>query len=54
MNDIEEADVHHCMNTSWLFGGVDMQRACDTQYPGRALRAVATSRNSAMTTARPK
>lgn len=25
-NDIEEADVHHCMNTSWLFGGVDMQR----------------------------
>jgi 2-polyprenyl-6-methoxyphenol hydroxylase-like FAD-dependent oxidoreductase len=23
-NDIEEADVHHCMNTSWLFGGVDM------------------------------
>jgi len=25
-NDIEEADVHHCMNTSWLFGGVEMQR----------------------------
>jgi glycine/D-amino acid oxidase-like deaminating enzyme len=25
-NDIEEADVHHCMNTSWLFGGVDMDR----------------------------
>lgn len=25
-NDIEQADVHHCMNTSWLFGGVDMQR----------------------------
>ncbi len=25
-NDIEEADVHHCMNTSWLFGGVDMKR----------------------------
>lgn len=25
-NDIEEADVHHCMNTSWLFGGVDMER----------------------------
>lgn len=24
LNDIEEADVHHCMNTSWLFGGVDM------------------------------
>jgi hypothetical protein len=25
-NDIEEADVHHCMNTSWLFGGVDMKK----------------------------
>ena len=24
--DIEESDIHHCMNTSWLFGGVDMQR----------------------------
>ena len=26
LNDIEEADVHHCMNTSWLFGGVDMRK----------------------------
>lgn len=25
-NDIEAADVHHCMNTAWLFGGVDMTR----------------------------
>ena len=25
-SDIEESDIHHCMNTSWLFGGVDMQR----------------------------
>jgi 2-polyprenyl-6-methoxyphenol hydroxylase-like FAD-dependent oxidoreductase len=25
-NDIEEADVHHAMNTAWLFGGVDMNR----------------------------
>jgi hypothetical protein len=25
-NDIEQADIHHCMNTAWLFGGVDMQR----------------------------
>jgi len=24
--DIEESDIHHCMNTSWLFGGVDMAR----------------------------
>jgi len=29
VNDIEEADVHHCMNTSWLFGGVDMKRWID-------------------------
>ena len=26
VNDIEEADVHHCMNTAWLFGGVDMDK----------------------------
>ncbi len=25
-NDIEEADVHHCMNTSWMFAGVNMDR----------------------------
>ena len=24
--DIEASDIHHCMNTSWLFGGVDMAR----------------------------
>ena len=24
--DIEANDVHHCMNTAWLFGGVDMNR----------------------------
>ena len=27
--DIEESDIHHCMNTSWLFGGVDMARWID-------------------------
>src|SRR5206468_3940825 len=26
VNDIEQDDVHHCMNTSWLFGGVDMNK----------------------------
>jgi len=26
VNDIEQEDVHHCMNTSWLFGGVDMNK----------------------------
>jgi hypothetical protein len=24
--DIDERDIHHCMNTSWVFGGVDMPR----------------------------
>ncbi|MDB5413046.1 MAG: FAD-dependent oxidoreductase [Rubritepida sp.] len=24
--DIDENDIHHCMNTSWLFGGVNMPR----------------------------
>jgi hypothetical protein len=23
--DIEEGDIHHAMNTSWMFGGVDME-----------------------------
>ena len=26
VNDIEQDDVHHCMNTAWLFGGVDMKK----------------------------
>ncbi|MDA8107701.1 MAG: FAD-dependent oxidoreductase [Betaproteobacteria bacterium] len=25
-SDIERDDIHHCMNTAWLFGGVDMER----------------------------
>jgi hypothetical protein len=24
--DIEERDIHHCMNTAWIWGGVDMTR----------------------------
>lgn len=28
-NDIEAGDVHHCMNTAWMFGGVDMNRWVD-------------------------
>jgi glycine/D-amino acid oxidase-like deaminating enzyme len=23
--DIDERDIHHCMNTAWLFGGIDME-----------------------------
>ena len=36
--DIEEADVHHCMNTAWLFGGVDM--TAGSTLAGRAAGAV--------------
>jgi 2-polyprenyl-6-methoxyphenol hydroxylase-like FAD-dependent oxidoreductase len=25
-SDIEKDDIHHCMNTAWMFGGVDMER----------------------------
>src|SRR5271165_6129265 len=25
-SDIDERDIHHCTNTTWLFGGVDMPR----------------------------
>jgi hypothetical protein len=25
-DDIDATDIHHCMNTAWLFGGVDMSR----------------------------
>ena len=25
-SDIEASDIHHCMNTAWLLGGVDMER----------------------------
>lgn len=30
--DIEARSVHHCMNTSWLFGSVDMQAWLDFRY----------------------
>jgi hypothetical protein len=33
--------------SSSSLGGVDMQRACDTQHPGQGLRATATNANSA-------
>jgi hypothetical protein len=27
--DIEERDIHHCMNTAWIWGGCDMNRWID-------------------------
>lgn len=31
-SDIDAADIHHCMNTAFLLGGVDMQRWIDFRY----------------------
>lgn len=28
-NDIDSGDIHHCVNTAWLWGGVDMERWLD-------------------------
>ena len=28
-NDIDARDIHHCINTAWMFGGVDMPRWID-------------------------
>ena len=28
-SDVDTRDIHHCINTAWLFGGVDMQRWID-------------------------
>ena len=28
-SDIDTRDIHHCINTAWLFGGVDMRRWID-------------------------
>jgi hypothetical protein len=35
-DDVDERDIHHCMNTSWTFGGVDMPRylAWRAEKPG--------------------
>ncbi len=28
-DDVDTRDIHHCINTAWLFGGVDMRRWID-------------------------
>jgi len=45
-NDIEQGDVHHCMNTAWLFGGVDMNRWIDfkTAQPDQHAELLARGR----------
>ncbi|MCW5631735.1 MAG: FAD-dependent oxidoreductase [Rubrivivax sp.] len=47
-NDIEAADIHHCMNTSWLFGGVDMNRWIEfrTREPQRFAAFMAQGRET--------
>lgn len=29
VTDVDRGDIHHCVNTAWLFGGVDMPRFID-------------------------
>ena len=40
-SDIDEGDIHHCINTAFLLGGVDMERwlAFRTQRARRLLRS---------------
>jgi hypothetical protein len=35
-SDIDATDIHHCMNTAFLLGGVDMQRWIDFRYNDKA------------------
>ncbi|MGE0419633.1 MAG: FAD-dependent oxidoreductase, partial [Acetobacteraceae bacterium] len=35
VDDTDEGDIHHCINTAWLFGGVDMQRWIDFKTSDR-------------------
>ena len=46
-DDIEEGDIHHCMNTAWLFGGVDMERWIDFKTVKPAAHAAFMARGRA-------
>lgn len=45
-SDVEENDIHHCMNTAWLFGGVDMARWLEFKagQPGQFAQFMARGR----------
>jgi len=46
--DIEERDIHHCINTAWMFGGVDMARWIDFKTGDAAGFAAFTQRGRAL------
>ncbi len=53
--DIEAADIHHCMNTAWLLGGVDMNRWIEfrTREPEQFARFMARGREALRAFERP-
>ncbi len=53
--DIEEGDVHHCMNTPWLFGGVDMNKWIEfrTSQPEQFAEFMARGREQVVMFERP-
>lgn len=54
-SDIEAADIHHCMNTAWLLGGVDMNRWIEwrTAQPGQFAQFMARGREALRAFERP-
>lgn len=54
-SDIEATDIHHCMNTAWLLGGVDMERWIEfrTAQPGQFAQFMARGREELRAFERP-
>jgi hypothetical protein len=54
-SDIEAADIHHCMNTAWLLGGVDMDRWIEWKAanPGQFAQFMARGREQLRAFERP-
>jgi hypothetical protein len=54
-SDIEAADIHHCMNTAWLLGGVDMERWLEFKagQPGQFTQFMARGREQLRAFERP-
>jgi hypothetical protein len=54
-SDIEAADIHHCMNTAWLLGGVDMDRWIEFRAasPGQFAQFMARGREELRAFERP-
>jgi 2-polyprenyl-6-methoxyphenol hydroxylase-like FAD-dependent oxidoreductase len=54
-SDIDAADIHHCMNTAWLLGGVDMNRWIEFRagQPGQFTQFMARGREALRAFERP-